>query len=409
LNPGPPIALLLLVATCPPAEPPPHIEAQPGLSVHVLDVGQADALLVIGPPPDRRTLLIDAGEVQGGDGANHQRITARIEQLTGQRSLDYLMLSHFHGDHTGFQRNGAGEPSGAFGLLDGDRPVRVGTLIDRGDGEQQFRGDRTRAHRDVIRAAPRWLEEGRIARREAAVPGVTRIDLGPGVAVEVLASAGRVHADDPGALAFSTERSRPTRASENDFSIALEITVGDCEFFTGGDLNGAPHPGDKVPYPHRTPRFFGETFNNVEGWMVARWWHVGRESDVEVYRANHHGSRYSSTDSLLEALDPEWILYSTGGQYGHPTRDVVERGARTAQQLVTSGVSPTTWPRGMPPSLGRTVGEIAVHFAADGRSYRIDNQEHRCFSDAEEAAGADQQTRVGGTTPTATVDEEFRR
>ena len=369
--------------------------AEVALQIHVFAVGQADSMLVVGPPPQRRTMLVDLGEVQGGDGRNHEAVATRIEAITGRRELDYLVVSHFHGDHTGFARNFSGHPSGIHGLLgDPDRPFVVHTLIDRGDVLEEWRRGRTRAHRDLRRAVEGWLADGRVGRRVTAVAGAQSVDLGDGVTVEILAANGRVHAGDAGALAYVGARN-PTqygrsRASENDFSIALEVGYGEFEFFTGGDLGGAAHPGEDVPHPHSSSRFFGETFTNVESWMAAWWWHSGREADVEVYRANHHGSAWSSTDSLLEALDPELILYSTGGQYGHPTRDVVTRGARTAEQFVTSGVSATTWPQGLPPELGTVVGEIVIEVDRDGRSYRLGGRSFTAWDDEEERAGLDQ-------------------
>ena len=363
------------------------------LEVHVFDIGQADSMLFIGPGPERRTMLVDLGEVQGGDGRNHLAVAARVEEITGARELDYLVVSHYHGDHTGFARNFRGTASGLFGLLEADPPFTVHTLVDRGEEASSWRPDPTRSHRDLADAVDGWIERGVVGQRVTARPGERPILLGDGVEVDVLAANGLVHEHDLGALGWQDGRVPGQydrgHASENDFSIALQVRYGDFEMFTGGDLNGAAHPGDGVPYPAVSSRFLGETFTNVEGWMVAWWWHSGREADVEVYRANHHGSRFSSGASLLEALDPELILYSTGGQYGHPTRDVVERGAATADQLITSGVSRFTWPRGLPEELGRVAGEIVIEVDASGRSYRVGDREYDCWSDEEEAAGLD--------------------
>ena len=55
----------------------------PGLEMFVFSIGQADSMLVIGPPPQRRTLLIDAGEELTGPKNKHIHIRQRIEQITG--------------------------------------------------------------------------------------------------------------------------------------------------------------------------------------------------------------------------------------------------------------------------------------------------------------------------------------
>ena len=230
-----------------------------------------------------------------------------------------------------------------------------------------------------MRAAPGWIRDGVLGERVDAWDAA--LDLGPGVQIELLAAGGVV--GDAAEVPFEPG---PMQFSENDFSIALEVSVGDFELFTAGDLNGALQPEDGEPR-RTTRRFFGERFTNIEQVLLDTW--TGREADVEVYRANHHGSRYSTTQPFLDALDPELIVYSTGGQYGHPTRDVVQRGAQTAEQLVTSAVSATTWPGGLPAELGRIAGEVVISVDHDGAGYVANGVRRRAFSDADEAGGAD--------------------
>ena len=123
--------------------------------------------------------------------------------------------------------------------------------------------------------------------------------------------------------------------------------------------------------------------------MVKRWGAADRESDVEIYRANHHGSANSSTQDLLDALDPEFILYSTGGGYGHPSADPIQRGAVGAVQLITDGASLKTWPNGLPEELGRVVGEIEIEVAAGGAAYRIEGRNNPSWSQRQERDGLD--------------------
>ncbi|MCH9029539.1 MAG: hypothetical protein IH819_07990, partial [Bacteroidetes bacterium] len=96
---------------------------------------------------------------------------------------------------------------------------------------------------------------------------------------------------------------------------------------------------DVAQHPLYVLRHFGEIYTNIEHHIVDYWESIGRESDVEVYRANHHGSGYSSTAKLVDALDPEFILYSTGKQYDHPSNTVVRRVADTARQFATTAVT----------------------------------------------------------------------
>jgi len=404
--------VLLLLAACPPrhaatglassgstaTQKGAQADADPldtGLSIHIFTLAQADSLLVLGPAPQRRSLLIDLGSTRGGDRKNHLRVADRIEALSGRRQVDYFLVSHFHADHVGTAGRGKGKPSGMFALLaDDNEAFRIGTWLDRGDSGEEF-APRTRPHKDLLEHIDGWLGSGRVGKREVPAMGVGSIDLGPGVTVEVLSLNGK-RSDGASALE-EIEAKHPGNyaqapASENDFSIALLIRSGEFEFFTAGDLTGAAWPGAGKAYPASTRRTFGRkssTYTNVESWLVQDWRNNGRQLDVEVYRANHHGSAYSSNEDLLGELDPEFIIYSCGGMYGHPAPEVVQRGAKTARQLVTYAASLSSWPSGLPAQLATLVGEIAIHVASDGRNYTIAGESQPAYSDNDEAQGKD--------------------
>ena len=50
-------------------------------------------------------------------------------------------------------------------------------------------------------------------------------------------------------------------------------------------------------------------------------------SEVNVLKTAHHGSKYSSSVSFLDAVSPVWavISYGQGNSYGHPHKEVLER------------------------------------------------------------------------------------
>lgn len=51
---------------------------------------------------------------------------------------------------------------------------------------------------------------------------------------------------------------------------------------------------------------------------------------VEVLIAGHHGSKYSTTEALLEAVEPDYIFVSAGADnaYGHPAQEMLDRAER---------------------------------------------------------------------------------
>ena len=387
--PAPPMELGVLRA--------PDAAAAPGplLEIHVFNIGQADSMLVIGPAPERRTLLVDLGEPTGGSklppnlGSSARHVLRRLETLTGRTQVDYFVLTHYHSDHAGY---GAGRQqgwgTGVIQLLsDFSLPFSVGEFIHVGERGAEFmdREETRGVYKTIRERMPIWIDRGRVGASSPPRFGTDQIRLGPDVTVDVLAFAGTV---PDGESAFSravgagVDYSR-TPGNENDLSIALEISAGDFELFTAGDLNGTDDPQN---HPLYVLRKFGEVYTNIEHHMVDYWRDHGIETDVEVYRANHHGSHYSSTAKLLDALDPEFILYSTGADHGHPSNSVVRRGAGTARQLAT------TWVEDYPTfrdSRGERVGEITIVVAPDGKTYTINGEKHRAFSRSEEADGDD--------------------
>ncbi|MEO8380590.1 MAG: MBL fold metallo-hydrolase [Acidobacteriota bacterium] len=371
------------------------------LEVYVFDLGQADSMLVIGPAPARRTLLIDLGEPSGGmkpahAGASAEHVVRRIREITGRNGVDTFLLTHYHADHAGFGGNAAaGWGAGIIKVLsDFSIPFVVGDFIHVQDDGSPFMdaGSSGRGVFKTIRSRMTgWQSNGRVVTSEKARFGPTQIDLGAGVTADILAFAGTT----PGGSALQRAATAGVNyltapANENDLSIALQITAGDFELFTGGDLTGTD---DAAVHALSTPRKFNnngvirkETFTNVEDHMVDEWVRTSRESDVEVYRANHHGSEFSTTPKLLAALDPELVIYSTGAQYGHPNQRVVKDVQATADQLATTAV---VSPSAFVSAGGRVAGEIRIVVARDGRSYTVNGVSHPAFTAAQERNGDD--------------------
>jgi len=286
--------LLLLAAGCgvPAADPGCGTGSwRPGvLEIHHLDLGQADSTLIVGPTG--RTLLVDAGEPRwdGDDGA---RVAGTyLRGVLGCARLDQVLITHFHVDHTGYPGRG-----GLWHMVE-QQGFTVGRLLHR-----DLRGHRG----DSGATLERWLEylegEGRRLRPEVVREGM-RLDLGPGVDFRIVA------ADGHGALLpgdFHLDRAPP---NENDYSVAALLRFGALDYFIGGDLSGEWQTSS-----------YGYAYHDIET-LVAR-----GLPDVDVYRADHHGSEHSSNPTFLAQLQPEVSIVSTGdgNPYGHPARVTVER------------------------------------------------------------------------------------
>jgi beta-lactamase superfamily II metal-dependent hydrolase len=88
---------------------------------------------------------------------------------------------------------------------------------------------------------------------------------------------------------------------ENTKSVAVKISYGAFDALVGGDLTGSP--------------------DNVEATLATQ---VG---ELELYKVHHHGSRYSSSNTLLDATNPTVSFISVGkdNTYGHPTQECLDR------------------------------------------------------------------------------------
>jgi len=320
-----------------------------------MDLGQADALLVW---HRGKTLLVDAGESRHApDASRYLRVVRKIEQLTGKRHVDHLVATHYHRDHVGFE--GPNGQSGLFALF-AHEGLTAGTLWDRGTDTV---GDKGEVQRAWERALPGWLDSGRVGAHRVAAIGDT-LDLGDGLRVEVVAVNGN------GRFANVDDHLRAWPPSENDSSVALKFTYADFELFSGGDLTG-----------ETVERSFGlrrEGYHDVESSTAPR---VG---DVEVYRADHHGSGHSSNPCLVSTLRPEVSIISSGeNTYGHPDLRVVQALRPHGLVFITSGADA----RVRAEVAGEIVGEdVEVDVSADGRRYTVNGWAFRSKSETEEAA-----------------------
>ena len=108
-----------------------------------------------------------------------------------------------------------------------------------------------------------------------------------------------------------------TPSDENAKSVVVKVSYGAFDAVVGGDLTGDSE--------------------DVESLIAAK---VGQ---VELYKVHHHGSRYSSNTTFLNATKPLVSFISVGkdNTYGHPTLECLERLA-----MVNSDVWQTEDPYG---------------------------------------------------------------
>jgi competence protein ComEC len=255
---------LLALATAYVVWPPRAID--PRLRITVLDVGQADAIVV--QTPRGHALLVDAG----GRLERGTQTTGSVAEQVGERvvvpfllrhgihELDAIVVSHPHGDHVG----------GCAPVL---RKLRVAEVA---DGGQRYGGHAYRDCVSVARSGGVPIVYPRAGWQWRTTDGVVLRFLGP-------------------SLPFIAN----SRNDINENSVAFVLRYrAFCMLFTG-DAGAAAER-----------RFLSE----------------GVALRCDVLKVGHHGSAYSSTPEFIEAVRPRYAIVSVGRHnvFGHPAASTLE-------------------------------------------------------------------------------------
>lgn len=236
------------------------------LTVHFLDVGQGDAILI--RSPEGRTMLVDAGPFvpaasDGGQTAwdAGEQVVVPFLQRQGVKRLDVLVLTHADQDHAG----------GAPAVL---KALSVGTLWHAGPDQE---GRRYQKALQLAREAGTSLQ--------APVAG-ERFTLGSNVTVEVL---------NPPA-----EKAPSAGSDDNGRCMALRVTYRQVSFLLACDLE-----------------------EESEARLVS----AGIPLEADVLKVAHHGAQGSTSQPFLDAVNPSWAVLSvgSGNRYGHPHSATLER------------------------------------------------------------------------------------
>jgi beta-lactamase superfamily II metal-dependent hydrolase len=271
----------------------------PGLSIFVIDVGQGDSTLVVGPDAN---MLIDAGDNRAGiKGAEY--VQALLSEL-GIDKLNYVVLSHYDVDHMGgFVTTGTSFKTSLLWNREGDlddNPVCTAkplfpnvAILDIGMPVRNSKA------RDEWRACVPQLigEHGpwHFEIYEADDLDVT-FNLGGGYTATIVTGSGFV-VDKPGKI--------PKANSPNEMSISVLVSgPGEFDFLVTGDLIGIPT---------------NSTENALLETALGDALHA-REINLEVLRVGHHGAANATNPQFIEMAKPEVAIISVGdgNSHGHP-------------------------------------------------------------------------------------------
>ncbi|MCB0078343.1 MAG: DNA internalization-related competence protein ComEC/Rec2 [Anaerolineales bacterium] len=144
---------------------------------------------------------------------------------------------------------------------------------------------------------------------------------------------------------------RPGQRWELGRGAALEIIGPEPPPFEGLNNNG-------VVMMLRYDDFCALLTGDIEAEAEARLLQRGAVGECELLKVGHHGSRTSTTEDFLAAVQPRIALISVGidNKFGHPHPDVVER-------LTTAGVT-----------LFRTDEQGTIHLWSDGQQLWVETE-----------------------------------
>jgi beta-lactamase superfamily II metal-dependent hydrolase len=245
-------------------------QGAPGaLRLYLIDVEGGNATLLVSPSGE--SMLIDTGNAGAAAARDAGRILAAAADA-GITQLDYLVTTHYHGDHYG-----------AMSEVVAKLPVR--NFVDHGVNVQPSQAA------DAFLQAYAALHGA--AKHTVVKPG-DRLDFGK-VQSRVVASAGNVAtspvpgAGQPNPLCAANKPQDPD-ATENAQSVGQHFTFGRFRAVHLGDL----------------------TWNAEFGLMCP----TNRLGEVDLFIVSHHGQATSNNPVLVHALRPRVALLNNGPRKG---------------------------------------------------------------------------------------------
>jgi beta-lactamase superfamily II metal-dependent hydrolase len=317
------------------------------LDIHHISTGRGNSVLII--CPDGTSILIDAGAVKGSAEAlaaaepNSSRRPGEwigryaLRQLSSapRRELDFVVLTHFHGDHIGeVAPDSPAAPNGDYrltGISDVAELLPIRNLIDRGYPNYNFPAlSADESVKNYIRF---------VRAREKRGVKTEKLLVFPTFAVRNLAANGEIwtgHGNDTQNLFPSLSKLKSEEfPTENSCSIALRFDYGAFRYYIGGDLTCDTRFGTAPWMDVETPvaKVAGPvnvTALNHHGYFDATGPDFVRAMRSRIYIVQAWHASHPALSTLDRLYSP--ILYSGD-------RDVIATGLTEAASLADARLS----------------------------------------------------------------------
>jgi beta-lactamase superfamily II metal-dependent hydrolase len=302
------LALILFVVA------PRRAQTPESLQIHFVDVEGGQATLFV--TPSGESLLIDTG-FPGNDDRDLDRVLDAIKSA-GLKSLDYLLVTHYHSDHVG---NAAAIAS----------RIPVGTFVDHGDTVETT-ADAKALYDGYLR--------GRATGKHLQVKPGDKLPI-KGFDVTIVSAGGEHIATalqgggqpNPQCASYKPKDPDP---SENARSVGSVITFGRFRMLDLGDLTWNKEHDLVCP-------------NNLIG-------------PIDLYLTTHHGLDQSGAPVLVRAIQPRVAIMNNGPKKGGSAEAI--RTVRSAPGLLDFWQVHYAMDSGdanMPPAMIANLDDSAAH------------------------------------------------
>ncbi|MGM9760810.1 MAG: ComEC/Rec2 family competence protein [Parabacteroides sp.] len=359
------------------------------MEIHHIYTGRGESNFLIFP--DGTSLLVDVGDWDPSDypkmceplpDASRRAgtwVARYVNRVNPHRNeVDYLMVSHFHNDHTGDstmplpQTDGQDPDYKLVGITEAGQSLRFGHVFDRGYPDYQYPLPIQDPDVENYRAFLKNQQRIYGLQQEAFVVGQEnqicllhdRERYQSLFSIRNLAANGEVWTGTEGETRrlydLNEANLDPQQQNENTKSLALRISYGPFRYYCGGDVSGRLLDGQGEPV-------------NVEE-LVAK-----ACGPVDVCKANHHAYKDAMTEGFVRSVQARQFIIPVW-DYEHIQPDVIQR----IVSLTPAADDPIIFPTCLPQTLQRqyadepwmkTVAPVSGHVVVKvfdkGKRYQI--------------------------------------